>query len=326
MPLSTITEGGSDTFDSVSEIIPDFLYIGNKLEAQSQDIRSRYGITHVLSVYPNVDASQINLPPSRHLILSVEDNDSSDLLREFSATYDFIESALLDNGKILVHCAQGISRSSTVVAAYLIRKREMTADGALDFIRKGTPQSYHASILTPSLIARPWIQPSLNFLTQLDIYEYSHDPSPNNRGYRDWTGKRTSKKTFSKPAFYRHETIVAFSDKLFMRVPLRDPQDSEKLFEEIKVTHLVGPVKTEYTKNIDFCLVDASSKSIFDAASFIHDAIRGGGVVLLYAPEQALSWTILFTYLLANLKLHPVEAHSVLDSAKDVKLHMHKHK
>ncbi|KAF8922069.1 protein-tyrosine phosphatase-like protein [Mucidula mucida] len=201
MSLSTITQGNSDISDRVSEIIPDFLYIGNKNEAESQTIRSRYGITHVLSVYPNVDASRINLPPSQHLILKVEDDDSSDLLREFSTTYDFIEGASLDNGIVLVHCAQGISRSSTVVAAYLIRKRAMTAGGALDFIRK----------------ARPWMQPSLTFLTQLDIYECSHDPSPSNRGYRDWTGKRKSKKTFYKPALYRHETIVAFSDKIYMK-------------------------------------------------------------------------------------------------------------
>jgi len=39
----------------------------------------------------------------------------------FDKTYELIENGL-GKGNVLVHCAAGISRSSTIVCAYMIRK------------------------------------------------------------------------------------------------------------------------------------------------------------------------------------------------------------
>lgn len=70
------------------------------------------------------------------------DTISFNLSRYFMEAAEFIHQALLANGnsrgppnKVLVHCHAGISRSATIVAAYLMIKRNMTAQEAIRLIR-----------------------------------------------------------------------------------------------------------------------------------------------------------------------------------------------
>jgi len=53
----------------------------------------------------------------------------------FKIGADFIEAALRNNGKVLVHCREGISRSATLVIAYLMMKKGMTAKEAVRLVR-----------------------------------------------------------------------------------------------------------------------------------------------------------------------------------------------
>lgn len=124
------------------------------VDAKSKAIRLEHGITHVLTLCPNLTRLDTGLPASHHLIISVDDNSEGDLLVHFAATYEFVEDVLESQGKVLIHCANGLSRSPTVVAAYrmtsgyvslrvahdrslVIRKRGLTASGAISFVRKG---------------------------------------------------------------------------------------------------------------------------------------------------------------------------------------------
>jgi protein-tyrosine phosphatase len=72
-----------------------------------------------------------------YLRVAVEDSQEAKLDQYFEAACDFIKAALaLPSGSILVHCQQGVSRSATVIIAYLIREHEMSVDSAIAFVRR----------------------------------------------------------------------------------------------------------------------------------------------------------------------------------------------
>lgn len=53
------------------------------------------------------------------------------MLAHVEETSDIIRRALKAGEGILVHCQAGVSRSTTLVAAYLMREHSLTADGML---------------------------------------------------------------------------------------------------------------------------------------------------------------------------------------------------
>lgn len=137
-------------FDRYTEIIPG-LYIGNILSATSLPSH----ITHVINVTP-VQIRQ-NVPC---LHIRIRDNEYEHILPYFYKTNHFIETALNNNGHVLVHCIMGQSRSVTIVAAYLLYKKYTS-----------TISSVLAYIKSKRSIALP----NSGFIKQLDLYNSSKD-------------------------------------------------------------------------------------------------------------------------------------------------------
>ncbi|KAI0717216.1 protein-tyrosine phosphatase-like protein [Cerioporus squamosus] len=142
-----------DFLPQASEIIPG-LFVADLYTATSPAVLKQLGITHVVSVIREPD---FRYPRNiKHLCVPVEDRTDEDLLRYLDYTVPWIRKALArQDGRVLVHCVWGMSRSASVVVAYLIAVRCMSLDEALRIVR------------ARRRIARP----NSGFMAQLKVYE-----------------------------------------------------------------------------------------------------------------------------------------------------------
>ncbi|KAH8827365.1 protein-tyrosine phosphatase-like protein [Flagelloscypha sp. PMI_526] len=127
---------------------------------------SKYGITHILSTL----SDKVKVPSGsvmkrkidiKHKQIHIDDLPFAELIGFFPETTSFISEALapssLDaekDNKVLVHCHEGISRSTSVVSAYLMQKYGMSPQEALAYVKS----------------KRRVADPNLGFVQQLNEY------------------------------------------------------------------------------------------------------------------------------------------------------------
>ncbi|KAG6828922.1 hypothetical protein H0H92_006308 [Tricholoma furcatifolium] len=132
MPPDTKNPSPGSRFGRAPSLIVPRLYLSGIYTAKNREELIRLGITHVVSILEHSPPIPDIIPPEHRLYISLEDKPDADILSCLPATTNFITSALAENeeNKILVHCFQGISRSATVVIAYLIASSGMPAGEA----------------------------------------------------------------------------------------------------------------------------------------------------------------------------------------------------
>lgn len=69
--------------------------------------------------------------------IEIDDAPSANIDKYFESAYSFIDKKLRA-GNVLVHCRKGISRSATIVIAYLMAKYGIDLKEVLAFIRRRT--------------------------------------------------------------------------------------------------------------------------------------------------------------------------------------------
>ncbi|UYV80474.1 DUSP3 [Cordylochernes scorpioides] len=118
------------------EVYPG-IFIGDDNSARKKDTLVHLGITHVLNSAEGREFGQVDTGPQfyRDVGIAYRGFDLMDLphvriCQHFEAGANFIDLAL-QRGKVLVHCLMGMSRSATMVLAYLILKKGMTTEEAL---------------------------------------------------------------------------------------------------------------------------------------------------------------------------------------------------
>uniref|UniRef100_A0A3Q3B7I8 Dual specificity protein phosphatase n=1 Tax=Kryptolebias marmoratus TaxID=37003 RepID=A0A3Q3B7I8_KRYMA len=108
----------------VNQVWPN-LYIGDESVARNKVTLSSLGVTHVLNAAAGrhrINTGQQFYSDIQVVYHGVEaaDHPEFNLQPFFSCAAQFIDSALKNNGKVLVHCAMGVSRSGALVLAYLM--------------------------------------------------------------------------------------------------------------------------------------------------------------------------------------------------------------
>jgi protein-tyrosine phosphatase len=139
-----------DMFEA-NEII-DGIYLGDINSVYDIKTLKKLGITHIVSVISGFDAPY----PSdfNYLVINALDNSNTDLLEHFNKCNEFIDAALYDGGKVLIHCQYGRSRSATMTIAYIIKTFGMHTNNCLNLLKN----------------KRNIIKPNDNFVNQLNKY------------------------------------------------------------------------------------------------------------------------------------------------------------
>jgi protein-tyrosine phosphatase len=133
------------------EVYPN-IFVGNISTSFNKEHLKNKGITHILSVIDGMGKTYPN--DFTYMNLKAIDNKECNLSQYFENSYQFINDAIRKGGKVYVHCICGVSRSVSVVIAYLIKEKKMSPEKALMSIKT----------------IRPVANPNQGFREQLKLY------------------------------------------------------------------------------------------------------------------------------------------------------------
>ena len=122
-----------------SEIIDDFLYLGGDLVAQNAEQIKECGITHIINCAADYSDNYHKDKGIKYKSYHLKDHVHEDIACIFYDACEFISSAKREGGKVFVHCVQGISRSATVVIAYIIFSMKLSYNESFAFCHKRRP-------------------------------------------------------------------------------------------------------------------------------------------------------------------------------------------
>jgi atypical dual specificity phosphatase len=191
-----ITFGGGRFERQASPILPN-LYLSDAMTARWGDTLNKLGVTHIVCVMEEPLTYPRTRQDIKILHIPVSDDITSDLLSYFESATEFISDALgttnapavnkeeiaavkdvanvlegntrpfpspdsevdpNSRNVVLVHCLAGMSRSATIVCAYLLATTPMNTQETISFVRS----------------KRSIIRPNYGFEKQLGAWEVKH--------------------------------------------------------------------------------------------------------------------------------------------------------
>ena len=141
--------------EAITEIIPN-LFLGSHADALDLSLLQIKQIKWILNVAQECDSGSC-IHAEKYLKIELNDHSDELISKEFNQAFAFINQAQAAKEGILVHCRRGISRSTTIVIAYLMNKEAG---------KKSFNEAYKEV-----LEKRPCINPNLGFVINLERYE-----------------------------------------------------------------------------------------------------------------------------------------------------------
>jgi len=130
--------------------IDENLYLSDWKGASNLEFIKELGITKIISLGNEKEQKFYKFHDDiEYLKITIEDSEDANISQYFNKTNKFIS-----NGIVLIHCNKGISRSATIIIAYLMNKG-MKYDEAFKKLKK----------------VRYIIKPNSGFIKQLNYFK-----------------------------------------------------------------------------------------------------------------------------------------------------------
>lgn len=154
----------SNTF--TANQITSNIFLGDIASAFNEDALKEQGITHILSIF---NGAQKTFPDSfTYKIIHINDDAWVNIREHFDESNQFIDDALKNpENKILIHCQRGVSRSVTLLIAYLLWKKNSE-----DKIDKNNVDDAIEEVISYVKEQRSIANPNLGFVKCLKSYIY----------------------------------------------------------------------------------------------------------------------------------------------------------
>eukprot|EP01129_Flabellula_baltica_P016576 TRINITY_DN8905_c0_g1_i1.p1 TRINITY_DN8905_c0_g1~~TRINITY_DN8905_c0_g1_i1.p1 ORF type:complete len:159 (+),score=28.09 TRINITY_DN8905_c0_g1_i1:3-479(+) len=122
--------------DSVPTLIREGVYLGDCFDALNKEGLQSLGVRYILACqhYPELCATPQFPKDFKYMLIDIQDG-VEDVLRHFKRAFKFIDKGRRKGG-VLVHCGSGISRSTTFVVGYLMKKEGLSLRDALDEVKR----------------------------------------------------------------------------------------------------------------------------------------------------------------------------------------------
>ncbi|KAL4442264.1 hypothetical protein ABPG74_005605 [Tetrahymena malaccensis] len=131
------------------------LWLGSLIAAQKIEQLQEQNIKAVITI---AEGTKLKYPETlipEHLVINAQDVESYDIKQHFDECIEFIERNI-NYGSVLVHCMAGVSRSASIVIAFLMKINRWNMEKAYKHAHSKRKQ----------------VSPNYGFLKQLRDYEY----------------------------------------------------------------------------------------------------------------------------------------------------------
>ncbi|GMH11546.1 hypothetical protein Nepgr_013387 [Nepenthes gracilis] len=181
-------------FDKECSKVAEHIYLGGDSVARNRDILKLNGITHVLNCVGFVCPEYFKAD-FVYRTLWLQDTPSEDITSILYDVFDYFEDVREQKGRVFVHCCQGVSRSTSLVIAYLMWREGQSFDDAFQYVKEARgiadpnmgfacqllqcQKRVHAFPLSPSSLFRMYrIAPHSSYDPLHLVPKMLDDPSP----------------------------------------------------------------------------------------------------------------------------------------------------
>ncbi|CAG5905472.1 unnamed protein product [Menidia menidia] len=337
--------------NQIDEVWPN-IFIGNVAAAQNKAALLKLGITHVLNAAHSKRGSKGNQSFYGNDIvyfgIPADDSTHFDLDVYFKPAADFIHKALkTPGGKVLVHCIMGMSRSSTLVLAYLMIYHDLSLKKALQKViqkRAIYPNKNFLALLLDLDLQRTRKKKSSTIPTEIVKAEVEHPDMP--RGLSWLMSPEGADGTYETPSAAELQRLMWTKkgtsnhlDEVYPRIYIGDmyAAKNKRTLQAHRITHMLNAADGKFNVNtgpsfyrntkITYHGVEAFDMPSFNlspffypAANFIKNALSlpTGKVFVHCAMGLSRSSTLVLAYLMIHENMTLVNAIKAVSTNRNI--------